>query len=214
MDPRLADLTTADLMEYLRENPQTYHAITNTDPRVQLMERIHAAPGGEEDIAALVRKHKDKFPPNARIPIDVKEQAREAAAAAIKDDLQAIKDLRAETEKERKEQRLKGFRAEMIEAGAEEADVEKIEQFMLDNEIGPKSVKLAVERYYEVTAPAEPTGTSGLPWHPTNTDQEFLTKLAAAPIDADLDQIAAPWYEKTFQDVVKGQGRGARAGAR
>lgn len=209
MDPRLTDLTTADLMEYMRENPQAYTAITNTDPRVQLMERIHAAPGGEEDIANLVRKHKDRFPANARIPIDVKEQAREAAAAAIKDDLQALKDLRAETEKERKEQRLRGFRAEMIEAGAVEADVEKIEQFMVDNEIGPKSVALAVERYYEVTTPAEPNATAGLPWHPTNTDQEFLTKLAAAPMDADLDQIAAPWYEKTFQDVVGSQ-RGAR----
>ena len=79
---------------------------------------------------------------------------------------------------------------------------------MLDNEIGPKSVALAVERYYEVTTPAEPTGT-GVPWHPSNVDQEFLKKLVDAPQDADLDQIAAPWYEKTFQDVTRGQ-RGAR----
>ena len=208
MDPRLADLTTADLMEYLRENPKTYYEITNTDPRVQLMERLNAAPGGEEDIAALVRKHKDKFPPNARIPIDVKETAREAAQTAIKEDREAIADLRKELAEERKQQRLAGFRAEMVEAGASEADVEKIEQFMLDNEIGPKSVRLAVERYYEVSAPVEPTGTT-LPWHPTNTDQEFLKKLAEAPPGTDLDEVAGPWYEKTFQDMTRGQ-RGAR----
>jgi hypothetical protein len=213
MDPRLADLTTAELMEYLRENPKTYWEITNTDPRVQLMERINAKPEGKEDLEGLVRKHKDVFPPTARLPIDVKEQAREAARAEIAEDKKALADLRKEVEDERKAQKLAGFRAQIIEAGGNEADVEKIEQFMFDNEIGPKSVALAVERYYEVATPAEPTGT-GVPWQPSNVDQDFLKKLVDAPMDADLDVIAMPWYEKTFQDAVKGQGRGARAGTR
>lgn len=198
---RLSDMTTADVMEYLQANPAEFYRIANNDPRVKLMETIHGAPGGDVDLEALVIKHKDRFPPGAKIPVDIKGKVTEAIAPTV----ESIAELRKELAEERKQQRLKGFHAEMIEAGAEAEDVEKIDAFMLDNDLGPKAVRTAVEKYYD-SLPAEPSNTTPFTWdNPVGADQQVVEALTKASPDADLYQIAAPHFERVFNDMTKGQ---------
>lgn len=192
---RLADLTPAEAYE-----------IASQDPRAKLMERLYSTPESKGDLEKLVRKHGKLFP-NAQLPPDIEGIAAETAKATVKDDLQAIADLRKELAEERKAQKLTAFHAAMVEAGAQPEDVEKIDQFMLDNDFGPKAVTTAVTAYYEATPPAEPTNTGGPwgPWQPQDGDAKMMETLAQAGPNADLYQLGMPHIEQVFKDMTKGR---------
>jgi len=186
---RLADLTQADLIE-----------IGNQDPRAKLLERLYADPDAKADIL----KHSKRLHPKAAIPeFDVPEAAR----AAIKDDVDFVKKGKEEIEEFRKERRHERFRADLVKAGAQEEDLDKIETFMVDNEIGPKSLGLAVEKYYATLAPAEPNFESEHTFTMPDAGSEHIKKLMAAGPGEDLDAINMPYVEKLFREM--GQGRRA-----
>lgn len=203
MNERLADLTEAELAEAALANPRIAQAVASKDPRVQLMERLYGDPDSKRDI----QKHSKRLFPKASVPeIDIPEIVR----SELKDDIDAIKTLRADLESDVKSRRHTAFRSKLQEAGADAEDLDAIETFMVDNEIGPKSVKIAVEKFYDAQELAEPRGAAGLsPELPLDgKDEHMQALLAAAPSD-DLDRINEPFAHKIYQEMF-----GAPAGRR
>src|SRR5882724_11924890 len=142
LDGRLADLTEAEVLELLEAHPRVVNHVRSSDSRVVLMEKLY---GDKEAKKALQRESKRLFP-NASVPeIDIPELVK----GEIAGDLKAIKELREELEGDRKSRRHASFRAKLQEDGADAEDLDAIETFMVDNEIGPKSTKLAVRQFYE-----------------------------------------------------------------
>jgi len=194
MDPRLADLTEAELAEAALENPKVAQYIASKDPRTQLMERLY----GDKEGRKAIQVHSKRLYPGSSVPeIDLPEIVR----SELKDDLQAIKDLRGQLETDARGRRHEAFRGRLIAAGAESEDLEAIETFMVDNEIGPKSVKVAVEQFYQAKELAEPRGTGLSPdFLSDDRDEHMKALLATGPSD-DLDRINEPYVEKVFAEM-------------
>lgn len=186
MNERLADLTPADVLE-----------IAGHDPRVQLMERLYGDPEANKDL----KRHSKRLFPKASIPeIDIPAQLQPIIDGQKKE-IDALKTRLDEADMTGKR---KTFRSSLVSAGAAEKDLDAIEQFMVDNEIGPKSTKVAVEQFYALQNPAEPTFESQHSW--TMPESDHIKALMSAPPGADLDQINMPYVEKIWQETV-GSGR-------
>jgi len=186
MNERLADLTQADVLE-----------ITAGDPRVQLMERLYGDPEANKDL----KRHSKRLFPKASIPeIDIPAQMQPVIDAQKKE----IDGLKGRLDGIEMTGRRKSFRASLVKAGGTEEDLDAIEQFMVDNEIGPKSTKVAVEQFYALQNPAEPTFESQHSW--TMPESDHIKALMSAPPGADLDQINMPFVEKIWKETV-GAGR-------
>ena len=187
LNERLADLTPADVLE-----------IAAQDPRVQLMERLYGDAEAQKDL----KRHSKRLFPKASIPeVDIPAQMQPIFDAQKKeiDALTKRLDDAAMTDKR------KTFRGSLVTAGAEEKDLDAIEQFMVDNEIGPKSTKVAVEQFYALQSPAEPTFESQHAWTMPETDH--IKALMSAPPGADLDLINLPYVEKIWAETVGGARR-------
>ena len=191
---RLADLTEADVLE-----------IRSSDPRVQLMERLYNDPEAKR----AIQQHSKRLFPKASIPeIDVPALTK----AAIAEDVKAIQDLRKELETDKQGRRHTAFRGELVDAGADEEDLDAIETFMVDNELGPKAVKVAVEKFYESKEIAEPRGSApDFVWDVAGEDGLHMKALLDAPPGADLDRINEPYAEKLFHEMFSQPARGRRA---
>src|SRR2546425_5928737 len=139
---RLADLTAGEIAEAALADEGIRLKVASQDPRVQLMERLYGDAEAKKDIQ---RHSKRLFPKASVLEIDVPEEAKKAIA----EDVKAIQDLRKELETDKQHRAHTAFRAQLVEAGAEAKDLDAIEAFMVDNELGPKSLGIAVEKYYE-----------------------------------------------------------------
>ncbi len=180
---RLQDLTPAEIAE-----------IRAGDPRVVLMEKLYGDPDAKKDI----QKHSKRIYPKASVPeIDIPEIVK----GEIKEDVEAIKTLRKELEDDKKSRRHSAFRAKLQEAGAETEDLDDIEAFMVDNEIGPKSLPIAVEKFYQAKELAEPRGAGLSPDMPLGGDDAQMKALLAAGPNEDLDKINEPFAEKIWQEM-------------
>lgn len=198
---RLADLSTADMLE-----------IAARDPRVQLMERLYTDPEAKKD----VQKHSKRLFPNASIP-EVDIPAEIGAQLKQRDD--TITELTKRLDAKDKTEAHKAFRASLVDAGAQPEDVEKIETFMVENELGPKAVKFAVEKFYETGETAEPSGgdMTTFPWQrepregeKDTADAAHLKRLLNAGPGEDLDLINNPWVESQFAETVRSMQPGRR----
>jgi hypothetical protein len=200
MNERLADLTPAEILEAATSDPRIVQAIAAKDPRVQLMEKLY----GDPDAKKAVQKHSKRLFPNASVPeIDIPELVR----SELKDDLQAIKDLRTTLETDAKGRRHTEFRAKLLEAGAETEDLDAIETFMVENEIGPKSLGVAIEKFYASKELAEPNAPGLSPDLPLDGKDEHMKVLLATGPSDDLDEVNAPWVSKVFDDMFGAQPR-------
>lgn len=200
--PDLSDLTPAELAEAALANPQVFAHIASKDPRVQLMERLY----GDPEAKRAIQSHSKRLFPKASVPeIDLPEAIR----GELKDDLDAVKKLRTELEDEKKGRRRQSFRARLQEAGGAAEDLDDIETFMVDNEIGPKSLTVAVEKFYESKELAEPRGAALSDAFVADAKDEQMKALLTAGPGADLDKINEPFVEAVFQDMF-----GQRAGRR
>ena len=199
---RLADLTPAEIAEAALADPRIALHIASKDPRVQLMERLY----GDDEAKKEIQKHSKRLFPKASVPeIDIPNLVR----TELKDDLEAIKTLRTTLDGEAKSRRHEAFRARLQEAGADAADLDAIESFMVDNEIGPKSLTVAVEQFYAAKEIAEPRGSGLSPEMPLDSKDEHMKALLATGPGDDLDRVNAPWVERVFNDMF-----GAKAGRR
>lgn len=200
MNERLLDFTPAEIAEAALTDPRIAAAVAAKDARVQLMERLY----GDPESKKAIQQHAKRLYPKASVPeIDIPELVR----SELKDDLQAIKDLKTTLETDAKGRRHEAFRARLREAGADPEDVDGIETFMVDNEIGPKSLTVAVQKYYETKALAEPRGGGLSPEMPLESKDEHMQALLATGPGDDLDRVNAPWVEKVFDTMF-----GAKAG--
>ena len=182
MNERLVDLTPADVLE-----------ISAHDPRVQLMERLYGDPLAKKDL----QKHSKRLFPKASIPeIDIPAEVQ----TTITEQKKEIDALKGRLDAAEMGDKRKAFRASLVKEGAQEKDLDGIEQFMVDNEIGPKSTKVAVEQFYALQSPAEPTFESQHSW--TMPETEHIKALMSAPPGADLDQINMPYVEKIWKETV------------
>lgn len=198
MDPRLADLTEAELAEAALANPRIAAHIAGKDPRVQLMERLYGDPESKKDI----QKHSKRLFPKASVPeIDIPEIVK----SELKDDIDAIKALRGELQTEVKSRRHEAFRAKLHEAGAETEDLDAIETFMVDNEIGPKSIRVAVEKFYEAKELAEPRGSGLSPDLPGDPEDAHMQALLKSGPNDDLDRINEPFVQQIFNEMFGAQ---------
>ena len=191
---RLADLTEAELADAALSNPRIALHIATRDPRVQLMERLY----GDDDAKKSIQSHSKRLFPKASVPeIDIPNLVR----SELKDDLQAIKDLRSTLDTETKSRRHEAFRGRLQAAGAEPEDLDAIETFMVDNEIGPKSLSVAVEQFYATKEIAEPRGSGLSPEMPLDSKDEHMKALLATGPGDDLDRVNQPWVEKVFDEM-------------
>src|SRR5262245_35859286 len=133
---RFADLTEAEMLELMQQHPAVARQIIAQDPRVQLMERLYGDPDGKR---AIETPSKRLFP-KARIEsIALPAEVR----AELAEDISFIKETRKSLEDDAKARRHASFRSRLQEHGAADADLDAIEAFMVDNEIGPKSMRVA-----------------------------------------------------------------------
>lgn len=202
MPTNLSDLTPAEIAEAALADPRVFSHVASKDPRVQLMERLY----GDPEAKKAIQSHSKRLFPKASVPeIDIPDLVR----SELKTELDSVKALREELEADKKGRRREGFRARLQEAGAEAGDLDAIETFMVDNEIGPKSLKVAVEKFYENQELAEPRGAALSDGFVADAKDEQMKALLTAGPGADLDKINEPFVEAVFQDMF-----GGRAGRR
>ena len=194
-------MSTEEIYEYVRQNPQLVSAVAAHDNRVKLMEEFYADPEAKADI----QKHGKRLHPKASVPdLDIPEK--------INASLKADRDTIAELKKELAEIKLGGkhkvFRESLVAAGAEEKDCDAIEQFMVDNEFGPKAAAQAVRAFYETKEAAEPNYTpDSLLTMPDGGGTEYMKALLNAGPSDDLDLLTAPFVEKIAAEEFGGAGR-------
>jgi hypothetical protein len=194
MNERLADLTPAEIAEAALSDPRIAAHIAARDPRVQLMERLY----GDPESKKAIQQHSKRLFPRASVPeIDIPAMVR----GELQEDVAAIKTLRADLEDDKKTRRHMAFRAKLQEAGADAEDLDAIETFMVDNEIGPKSLTVAVEKYYDARELAEPRGGGLSPEMPLDSKDEHMKALLATGPTEDLDRVNAPWVDKVFTEM-------------
>lgn len=200
----LAALSTDDLFELVRERPDLLQQIAARDPRVRLMEEFYADPDAKRDL----QKHGKRLHPKASVPeLDIPEQ--------INKDLKADREKVAALEKELGDlkvgERRKAFRASLVAAGAEAADCDAIETFMVENEFGPKAATAAVEAFYKTQEAAEPNATPTTVFTmPDGGGADHIKALLNATPGDDLDDINAPFVEKIVREEFGPSRRGAR----
>lgn len=196
---RLADLQPDDVTVL-------YRNFQKTDPVNVLHAKLYGHPEARKGLESLVRKHADLFPGHA-LPEDPNALI-EAANKPLRDE---IASLRAELDKDRTSVRHSKFQQEIVAAGAEVEDVAKIEQFMVDNEFGPKAVRHAVDAYYNQTAPAVPNDTGlGLTYGAPGSDeaQDPILKqiLGANGPDVDLSGLTMQRAEQIWGEMFPAGG--------
>jgi hypothetical protein len=195
----LAAMGTDELFEYVRQNPNLAAAIANLDPRVKLMEEFYADPDAKADF----QKHGKRLYPKASVPeIDIPEKIN----ASLKPEREKIAALEKELRELRMGGKRKVFRESLVAEGADEADLDNIEQFMVDNEFGPKAAKQAVRAFYETKTVAEPNFKAVLTM-PDGGGAEHIKALLGAGPGEDLDDINAPFVEKIVAEEFGGAGR-------
>ncbi len=194
MNERLADLTEAEIYEAALANPRIAQAVAAKDPRVILQEKLY----GDKTARRRMQEDAKRLHPNASIPdIDLPTIVREE----LKTDLDEMRQLKKELDDDRKSRRHSAFREKLQEAGAEPGDLDAIETFMVDNEIGPKSIKIAVEKFYDAAELAEPRGAGLSPEIQFDDKDEHMKALLATGPRDDLDRINEPFVEKVFADM-------------
>lgn len=202
MNERLLDLTPAEILEAAQQDPRIALAIAAKDPRVQLMERLY----GDPESKKAIQQHSKRLYPKASVPeIDIPELVK----AELADKFKEIDALKTTLETDAKGRRHEAFRSKLRESGADAEDLDAIETFMVDNEIGPKSLTVAVRQYYESKELAEPRGGGLSPDMPFDSKDDHMKALLATGPGDDLDRVNAPWVEKVFDDMF-----GAKAGRR
>lgn len=192
--PELADLSTDELYEYVRQHPELLQDIAARDPRVKLMEEFYADPEAKKALQA----HGKRLHPKASVPeVDIPAEI----TTSLKPHLDKIDALTKELGDLKLGERRKAFRAGLIADGAEDGDLDAIEQFMVDNEMGVKASRQAVRAFYETKATAEPNYTSETVFTmPEGGGAEHLKALLAAAPGDDLDDINAPFVDKIMQE--------------
>ena len=200
----LQSLSTDDLFEFCRQHPDLVPKIANFDNRVRLMEEFHADPEARKDII----KHGKRLHPKASVAeVDIPAEIH----ASLKPQLDRIDALTKELGDLKLGERRKAFRAQLVADGAEEKDLDPIEQFMVDNEFGVKAAKQAVRAFYETKAPAEPNFTPETIFTmPEGGGAEHLKALLSAGPGDDLDDINAPFVEKIFREEFGPKSRTTR----
>lgn len=192
---RLADLTPEDLTVL-------YGQFRRQDPVNQLHERLYGDPDGRRDMDALARKHVKLFP-RAVLPDDPHEVATEA----VKPVNEAVTQLREELQKDRTERQVNAFRSQLVQHGADAADVDDIMTFMTDNQFGPKASKHAVDAFYRSKETAEPNATPGgfgLVFEPPGKDEgnEIVKKILASGPGDDLTDLTMALGEHNFLEAT------------
>lgn len=194
INERLADLTQAEIADAALADPAIAQHVAKNDPRVQLMERLY----GDPEAKKAIQQHSKRLWPKASVPeIDLPEIVRNE----MKPDLDAIRALRGNLENDAKARRHEAFRSRLVAAGAESDDLDAIEAFMVDNEIGPKSIGVAVDQFYQAKELAEPRGGGLSPEMPFDSKDEHMKALLAAGPGDDLDRINEPYVEAIFEDM-------------
>ena len=198
------DLSTEDLFQHVREHPELARAIGDLDPRARLMDELYSDPEAKKDI----QRHGKRLHPKASVPdIDIPAEIQ----TSLKADREKITALENELKDIKMGDRRKAFRVSLLDAGAEATDLDAIEQFMVDNEIGPKSVKTAVRAFYETRDTAEPNFTpeSAFTMPDGGGAAHIKALLEAGPGD-DLDDINSPFVEKIVKEEFGGGSRSRR----
>lgn len=202
--PDLSELSTDDLFEYVRQNPGLARAIAESDPRVKLMEEFYADPDAKADL----QKHGKRLHPKASVPeIDIPAKME----AALEPDRKKIAALEKELEGFKTNDKRKAFRAQLVEDGADDKDLDAIETFMVENEFGPKASKRAVAAFYETKESKEPNyQPDSVFTMPDGGGAEHIKALLAASPADDLDDINAPFVEKIVREEFGSRPRGTR----
>ena len=187
--------------------PAQLNELIGRDPRVQLMERLYTKPENRKVMQEMTAK---EFP-TAYIP----EQEMRREVRGELDGLRAENEkLRERLDNDDKNRRYSAFRSTIVSEGQRrvgrtltDEEIKAVETFMVDNQIGPKSVNLAVDRYFDGLETAEPTADQfTFPWQrpggEQDADVQHLKRLMAAGPADDLDIINAPFVEKNFRETV------------
>lgn len=194
----LAALSTDELYEYVRQNPSLAQAIAAADPRVRLMEEFYADPSAKK----ALQEHGKRLHPKAAVPeIDIPAEIN----ASLKAERDKVAALEKRVEGFELTGKRKAFREGLIDAGADEKDLDAIEQFMVDNEFGPKAAKQAVAAFYETQAPAEPNASRETAFMlPEGGGAAHIKALLEAGPGDDLDDINAPFVDKIVAEEFGG----------
>lgn len=196
----LAGLTTEELFDLVRERPDLMRQIGALDPRARLMEEFYQDPDAKKDLLRHGKRlHPKAAVPEVDIPADVETRLKPA--------LDKIDKLEKELGEIKDGGKRAKFRASLTASGADEADLDDIEQFMVDNEYGPKAAAAAVRAFYETKETAEPNtgGKSDLSMTmPEGGGAEHIKALLAAGPEDDLDIINAPFVEQIVKEEFGG----------
>lgn len=215
---RLTDLTDEEIYEIAAANPRVSKAITDRDPRVGLFERVYGSDKklGNKTFREVIEDMGVEVAPDSTIA-----RARRHARAEIQDDVTAIKELRAQLEGEKQAQGYQTFReslhARAVELGftADAKELDEIIVFMRDNEYGPKSAAVAVEKFYESKGAAEPNFESENTFTFEDESSDYMKKLLGAGPGEDTSMLTMQHAERVYRDMFGAQDKktGRRAPA-
>lgn len=202
--PELADLSTDELYEYVRQHPELLQEIAARDPRVKLMEEFYADPEAKKALQA----HGKRLHPKASIPeVDIPAEI----TTTLKPHLEELAALKKQLGEMQLSERRKRFRTSLVDLGAQETDLDAIEQFMVDNEFGVKASKQAVAAFYETKESKEPNfNPETVLTMPEGGGAAHLKALLAAGPGDDLDDINAPFVEQIMAEEFGKRTRGTR----
>ncbi len=207
MNNRLADMTTADVLEFIEANPGLIPHIANFDSRVKLLETLDKNPKHRK---ALRLMSKEAFPNAAIAEVDL--PAEYEAKLKERDDKIAKLEERLDTSE--KTTRYQGFRGRLRRLAAEAEDealeditegtLDEIITFMKDNDFGEKSAANAVEAFYKTKAPATPSSTEARSPLEGAADDTYMQKLLKASPSDDLYALGMPDIERVFHEEFTG----------
>ena len=215
---RLTDLTAEEIFEAAVSNPAIAKAIIDRDPRVALFERVYGSDKklGNKTFREVIEDMGVEVAPDSTIA-----RARRHARAEIADDVAAIKELRKTLETEKQTQGYQQFRDSLRERAvdlgftADDKELDEIIVFMKDNEYGPKSAAVAVEKFYESKAPAEPNFESENTFTFEDESSDYMKRLLGAGPGEDTSMLTMQHAERVYRDMFGAQDKktGRRAPA-
>ena len=197
------------LLDLAAANPKVYKALVDSDPRVRLFETLYKKP----EFAAKIEEMGIEAAPDSTLA-----RARRHAAAAIADDVTAVKTLRKELEDQKAKDRETAFQTQVHDAATElgytvsDKDLGDLVTFMKENEYGPKAVRKAVEAFYEGRDPAEPNFVSEHTFQFEDNDSQYVKTLVEKSDKdpfGDRSNDTLIHAEKTWREMFGKGGPGA-----
>ena len=213
----LTELSDQQLLDLAASRPRVYKALTDSDPRVQLHERIYNANGtlkvNGKDLRFrdVIEEMGVAIAPDSNIA-----RSRRHAASVINDDVVAIKRMRQELQDEKQTARYQGFRetlrarAQQLGYAPKDEDVDKIEAFMRDNEYGQKSADVAVEKFYETQETAVPNFESENTFTFGDEDSVYKKALLDSPLWSDTSSLTMAHAERVWTEMYGADRNGRR----